>query len=128
MLIIVQETEDFKYVTKKDPAAVILQATQRIQELRASLQSIDYVCSGSLSTRLMTCGQASCRCHEDPTARHGPYHQWGHMQDGKLLHRYVSSQQAVMLRRAIANFRAVKKLLRTWERETERLIDATYPR
>ena len=115
-------------MAKKNNGAMIRNATQRIEELRASLRSIDYVCSGSLSTRLMTCGQQSCRCHEDPAARHGPYHQWGHMQDGKLVHRYVSSEQAVMLRKAIENFRTVKKLLRTWELETERLIEATYPR
>jgi hypothetical protein len=115
-------------MANKDSTAVIRRATQKIEELRTSLQSIDYLCSGSLSTRSMTCGKASCRCHEDPQARHGPYHQWGHMHEGKLVHRYVSAEQAVMLRHAIENFRTVKKLLLSWERESERLIDATYPR
>lgn len=50
------------------------------------------------------------------------------MPAGKLVHRSVTSEQAVILRRALANYRKVKKLLRAWEIETERLIDAEAPR
>ena len=42
-------------------------------------------------------------------------------------HRYVSEQQAQVLRQAIDNYRLVKKLLRDWEENTERLIDAEQP-
>ncbi len=50
------------------------------------------------------------------------------MKAGKLVHRYISPAQAVLLHQAIANYRKVKKLLRAWETETERLIDAQAPR
>jgi hypothetical protein len=40
----------------------------------------------------------------------------------------ISPQQATILRLAIANYRKVKKLRRTWDVETERLIDAEEPR
>ena len=50
------------------------------------------------------------------------------MRAGKLVHRLVSAEQAELLRRAIANYRRLKKLLRSWEAETERLIDAEAPR
>lgn len=50
------------------------------------------------------------------------------MQTGKLVHRSVTLEQAVILRRALANYRKVKQLLRTWEKETEWLIDAEAPR
>ena len=43
---------------------------------------------------------------------------------GKLVHRVVSPEQATLLRLAIANYRQARKLLRAWEKETERLIDA----
>ncbi len=46
------------------------------------------------------------------------------MKDGKLVHRMVSPQQAALLRPAIANYRRVVRLLRAWEAETERIIDA----
>jgi hypothetical protein len=50
------------------------------------------------------------------------------MRRGKLTHRWVSPEQAEPLRRAIANYRQLKKLLRDWEVQTERLIDAEHPR
>ena len=37
------------------------------------------------------------------------------------------AEQAEVLQEAIANYRRLKKLLRGWEAETERLIDATTP-
>jgi hypothetical protein len=88
---------------------------------------VDYLCSGTLLERMKLCGKPGCRCAEDPAARHGPYYEWGHMRGGKLVHRTVSPQQATILRLAIANYRKVKKLLSSWEVETERLIDAEEP-
>ena len=37
---------------------------------------------------------------------------------------YRDAEQTDLLRPAIANYRKVKKLLRAWEAQTERLIDA----
>jgi len=39
----------------------------------------------------------------------------------------VSPEQAETLRLAIANYRIAKKLMKDWEVETERLIDAQEP-
>ena len=50
------------------------------------------------------------------------------MKGGKLVHRQVSAEQAELLRLAIDNYRRVQQLLRDWELETERLIDAEVPR
>ena len=50
------------------------------------------------------------------------------MQEGKLVHRRVSPEQAVRLRVAIDNYRKVKKLLLDWEKETELLIHTELPR
>jgi hypothetical protein len=107
---------------------VAARAQQRIERIREALTAIDTLCSGTLLKSLMKCGKPNCRCHKDPAARHGPYYRWGHMQAGKLVHRYVSSEQAQVLRQAIANYRTAKKLMRAWEVETERLIDAQAPR
>jgi hypothetical protein len=46
------------------------------------------------------------------------------MLGGKLVHRQISAQQALSIRVAINNYRKAKKLMREWETETERLIDA----
>jgi len=111
----------------RNPHKLAQQARQRIASIRAALTQVDYLCSGTLLKRMMKCGKASCRCQEDPAARHGPYYEWGRMKGGKLVHRYVSAQQAQVLRTAIANYRKVKKLMRLWETETERLIDSEPP-
>lgn len=100
---------------------------ERISHIRAAIAGIDYLCSGTLLKHLTRCGKPRCRCAHDPGARHGPYYDWGHMQGGKLVHRRLSAQQAALLRPAIANYRKLKKLLRAWEAETERLIDAEAP-
>ena len=109
-------------------AARAQQARARIQRIRAAVAAIDYLCSGTLLERLTSCGKPSCRCAHDPAARHGPYYDWGHMQGGKLVHRRLTAEQAALLRPAIANYRKLKQLLRAWETETERLIDAEAPR
>jgi hypothetical protein len=100
-------------------------ARARIAQIRQELSAIELLCSGTLLKRMKTCGSPSCRCAHDPAARHGPYYEWGHMHAGRLVHRVVSAEQAEVLRQAIANYRRLKKLLRGWEAQTERLIDAT---
>ena len=103
---------------------ILTQARERIARIRAALSAMDHLCSGTLQRRMMICGKPNCRCAEDPQARHGPYYQWGRMKGRKLVHRMVSAEQAALLRLAIANYRQARKLMRAWERETERLIDA----
>ena len=99
-------------------------ARARIAQIREELSAIELLCSGTLLKRMKSCGSPNCRCAHDPSARHGPYYEWGHMQAGKLVHRVVSAEQAEVLQQAITNYRRLKKLLRGWEAETEHLIDA----
>lgn len=108
----------------KRPQRIATQARARIARLRQRLGTIEYLCSGTLVERMKRCGKPSCRCASDPQARHGPYYEWGHMHEGKLVHRSVSAEQAAVLRLAIANYRKVRELLRQWEIETERLIES----
>jgi hypothetical protein len=103
---------------------MLQQARERIARIRAALNAMEYLCSGTLLRRTKVCGKPGCRCAKDPSARHGPYYEWGHLKGGKLVHRVVSSEQAALLRLAIANYRQARKLLRAWDKETERLIDA----
>lgn len=109
------------------PKRALQRSRERIDSIRASLGGFELICSGTLSERMKTCGKPGCRCATDPAARHGPYYQWIRMRAGKPTQRYVSEQQAQILRQAIDNYRAVKKLLRDWELNTERIIDAEQP-
>lgn len=71
---------------------------------------------GSLTTRLMKCGQPSCPCHRDPAARHGPYTEWSRVVGGRRQSRYLSPAEADQVRTQIAaghDFRASVEAL--WE-------------
>jgi hypothetical protein len=106
------------------PETIIKQARKRIEGIREKLVGMDHLCSGTLLKRTKVCGKPGCRCATDPSARHGPYYEWGHMRGGKLVHRSVSAEQAALLEQAIANYRKARKLMQAWEDETEKLIDA----
>ena len=99
-------------------------ARERIAQIRARIRTIHRLCSGTLLQRTKVCGKPRCRCAQDPTARHGPYYEWGRMKRGRLVHRLVSPAQAALLREAIANYRTLRRLLRAWENETVKLIEA----
>ncbi|TMI83429.1 MAG: hypothetical protein E6H04_03015 [Bacillati bacterium ANGP1] len=107
-----------------DDVLLLRRARGRIARIRAAITAVDTLCSGTLLRRTKVCGKAGCRCAQDPAARHGPYWEWGHMKGGKLVHRMVSPRQAALFRPAIANYRGVMRLLRRWEAETERMIEA----
>ena len=99
-------------------------AHERIAQIRKQIESIDYACSGTLLRRMKLCGKASCRCSRDPQQRHGPYYEWNRLLKGRLVHRVVSPEQIGFLRRAIANHRKVQRILRRWEAETVRVLEA----
>jgi len=122
-----QDYQESITLAKKISSARTQTARKRIEQIRADLGRIDLLCSGTLSERMMKCGKSTCRCQTDPAARHGPYYQWRHMRDNKIAQRYVTAEQAPVLRQAIENHRLVLELLRSWEEQTERLIDANYP-
>lgn len=115
-------------MAQRSPKQLARAARLRIAHLRSALAAIDYLCSGTLLERTKVCGKPNCRCATDPAARHGPYYEWGHMREGKLIHRQVSTEQAVFIRLAIDNYRYAQQLLRDWELRTEQLIDAEMPR
>ena len=84
------------------------------------------VCITSL--RRYYCGNPRCHCASNPAARHGPHLEWSYLKASKLHHRTLTSEQAEIMRRAIANQRKAKKLLRVWEAQTLNLIELTTPK
>lgn len=87
-------------------------------EIKRALGALDYVASGTLHTRMKSCGRPNCRCAKDPKAKHGPYYEWNRWIDGKLVHRIISAEQAEIVTRALDNLKEVKRLLSLWEHET----------
>jgi hypothetical protein len=110
-----------------DDDSKLLKIQEKIAEIQQALSAMQYLSSGTLLKRTKLCGNPRCHCATDPASRHGPYYEWSHLKAGKLRHRTLSPEQAGLMRLAIANHRKVKKLLRAWEVQTQRLIDLNAP-
>jgi len=110
-------------VPKPDTA----QTQKKIAEIQRAIGAMQYLSSGTLLKRTKVCGNPGCHCARDPAARHGPYYEWSYLKAGRLHHRTLTPKQAELMRLAIANYRKAKKLLRTWEAHTQRLIELNAP-
>jgi hypothetical protein len=104
-------------------AAKATKSRKKIAEIQRSLSAMEHLSSGTLLKRMKVCGNPRCHCASDPAARHGPYYEWSYLKGGKLRHRTLTPEQAEVMRRAIANYRKAKKLLRAWEAQTLTLIE-----
>ena len=56
---------------------------------------------GSVSERFVKCGKSACPCARDPKARHGPYFSFTHAVKGRTQSRFLSEEEAVVVRRQI---------------------------
>jgi hypothetical protein len=104
-----------------------LKIQEKIAEIQRALSAMQYLSSGTLLKRTKVCGNPRCHCATDPASRHGPYYEWSHLKAGKLRHRTLTPEQAELMRLAITNHRKVKRLLRAWEVQTQRLIELNAP-
>jgi len=105
----------------------LAQAQAKITAIHQAVSAVQYLSSGTLLKRTKLCGNPRCHCATDPAARHGPYYEWSYLKAGKLRHRTLTPRQAQLMRLAIGNYRKVKKLLRAWEVQTQRLIELNAP-
>ena len=81
----------------------------RVQTLAATLSQLQPMRRGSLSERWMKCGKPGCPCVTEATARHGPYFSVTRAIQGRTVSRYVSPEEAVVVRRQIAAAQAFRK-------------------
>jgi uncharacterized protein DUF6788 len=56
---------------------------------------------GSLSERTVRCSKPGCACAQDPKARHGPYYSLTHAVGGKTHSRFLTAEQAALVRQQI---------------------------
>lgn len=109
------------------PKRNALRARERLHSIRAAVAGFDLLCRDAQRAHDEVWQAQLPLCQRPRGAPRSCIYEWAHMRGGKPTHRYVTAQQALILRQAIANYRRVKKLLREWEDNTERLIDAEHP-
>jgi hypothetical protein len=64
------------------------------ERIAAELATVGFVLPGTLTERMTRCGRPNCRCHGDPPALHGPYHQWTRAVHAKTATQLFSGEQA----------------------------------
>ena len=92
--------------------------------IAAELAQIGFALPGTLTERPMRCGHPSCRCHADPPALHGPYHQWTRKVAGKTVTRFLSDDQLADYGDWFDNQRRLRQLLHQLEELSLAIVEA----
>jgi Family of unknown function (DUF6788) len=100
----------------------IAKHAQRFQELKRSLDQLEYFCKGTVLKRMTKCGKAYCACHSDPDKRHGPYFELTYKIEGKTVNMRLSPETAPLYKAASAQFRKLKTTLQRLERISQTVL------
>ena len=97
--------------TSYEPAGTPGISAKQYDALKAELQTLGFLCQGSLQTRRVACGKTTCRCHRDPDARHGPYHYWTRKARGKTVGMHLTEDEVVLYQEWIENNRELERIV-----------------
>src|ERR1017187_5795427 len=86
---------------RKTPRPALGTPAQRFRHAQQELHQLDYFLKGTVSKRMMKCGQPQCACHRDPSQRHGPYFEWTYKVKGKTINVKLSPQAALPPNRTV---------------------------
>jgi hypothetical protein len=95
---------------KGNPKEQLRQCQADYDRIKRAILDIGFICTGSLAERWLTCGNPSCRCHQDPSKRHGPYYQLSWKSAGKTVSRFIPPDIADIYRRWIQNRRSLEHI------------------
>ena len=79
---------------------------------------------GSLAERYVKCSKPGCLCAEQPRARHGPYYSLTRAVAGQTQSRFLSVDQAAIVRRQVAAGRQFRQQVDAYWEACERWADA----
>lgn len=102
--------------------SVLARQREQYRELKAALGQLAYFCKGTVLSRTLKCGRATCACANDPKSRHGPYFEWTYKVAGKTAHHRLSEQEAKIYEEGAAEYRKLKRLLRRMEDVSRRAL------
>ena len=74
------------------------------------LAQMGFTLPGSIVTRTVTCGRATCRCATEPDQRHGPYIQWSRTVKGRTVSKMLTPEQLETYQPWIDNQRRLREL------------------
>ncbi len=89
---------------------------QQAARIHAEIATLGPCLPGTISTRLLRCGNPNCRCRDTQTdQRHGPYRYWTRKLAGKTASRLLSPQQAERYQPWLENDKRLHALIRELE-------------
>ncbi len=91
--------------------AEMTELARRRREILAELSKIGPCLPGSLVSHTRTCNTPGCHCHDDPSARHGPYLAWTRKISGKTVSKVLSEDQYARYRPWAENSRRLHELV-----------------
>lgn len=95
-----------------------------VRQLAAQLSEPKPMRRGSLSERYVKCSKPGCPCAEQPRARHGPYYSLTRAVAGRTQSRFLSAEQAALVRRQVAAGRQFRQQVDAYWEACERWADA----
>ena len=107
---------------KKTKRSKSMNYQQKFDELKKRILTVGFVAEGSLIKRFLTCGNPSCRCHNNPDKRHGPYFQMTWKRNGKTVSKFISPELASMYRQWIDNKKNLQAILKKMYKTSEKAI------
>jgi hypothetical protein len=102
----------------------IQQLEKRRDQLRESMVGLGDLRQGSLLERYIPCGKASCRCHDQKPAGHGPYYSLTRAIKGKTKTRLIPANAVALAREQLAEFQKFRELSRRFLEVSEQLCEA----
>ena len=73
----------------------------QVRQLATEVADVKPMRRGSLSERTIKCSKPGCACAQDPKARHGPYYSLTHAVGGKTRSRFLTADEADLVRQQI---------------------------
>jgi hypothetical protein len=84
--------------------------TRQQREIARRLSELGFALPGTITERTKSCGKQVCRCHDDLTARHGPYIQWTRTVDGTTVTKQLNRDQLERYQAWFDNTRQLREL------------------
>ena len=101
-----------------------LEVPGSVRELATRLAQPQPMRRGSLSERYVKCSKPGCTCATNPKARHGPYYSLTRAVGGQTHSRFLSSEEAELVREQIATGQQFRQRLDTYWTACEQWADA----
>lgn len=95
-----------------------------VRQLAAQISEPKPMRRGSLSERYVKCSKPGCPCAEKAQARHGPYYSLTRAVAGRTQSRFLSAEQAALVRRQVAAGRQFRQQVEAYWEACERWADA----